>query len=133
MHVEYAILVWGCILALVHIFAASTVRTAQYGAAWNAGNRDSDVPQPTPMVGRLMRAQGNFFETFPLVIAVVALLGVTNIHTRWTAIGAVVWLVARVAYLPIYAAGIVYVRSAVFLVSLAGILMMLWPLLAATL
>jgi len=67
------------------------------------------------------------------VIAVVALLGLANIHTHWTANGAVVWLVARVAYLPIYAAGIVYMRSAMFLVSLAGILMMLWPLLAAAL
>lgn len=133
MHTEYAILAWGCVLALVHIFAASTVRTAQYGTAWNAGNRDSDPGTPTPLIGRLMRAQGNFFETFPLVIAAVALLGLTDIHTRWTAIGAILWLVARVAYLPIYAAGIVYVRSAVFLVSLAGIVLMLWPLLAATL
>jgi uncharacterized MAPEG superfamily protein len=133
MHVEYAILAWGCVLALVHIFAASTVRTAQYGTAWNAGNRDSDPGTPTPLIGRLMRAQGNFFETFPLVIAAVALLGLADIHTRWTAIGAIVWLAARVVYLPIYAAGIVYVRSGVFLVSLAGIVMMLWPLLAATL
>jgi uncharacterized MAPEG superfamily protein len=133
LHTEYTILAWGCVLALVHIFAASTVRTAQYGTAWNAGNRESDPGTPTPLIGRLMRAQGNFFETFPLVIAAVGLLGLTDIHTRWTAIGAIVWLVARVAYLPIYAAGIVYVRSAVFLVSLAGILMMLWPLLAATL
>jgi uncharacterized MAPEG superfamily protein len=133
MHTEYAVLALGCVLALVHIFAASTVRTAQYGAAWNAGNRDSDVPPATPMVGRLTRAQGNFFETFPIVIAVVALLGLAGIHTHWTATGAVVWLVARVAYLPIYAAGITYVRSAVFLVSLAGMVMMLWPLLTAAL
>lgn len=133
MHTEYAILAWGCVLALIHIFAASTVRTAKYGTAWNAGNRDSDPGTPTPLIGRLMRAQGNFFETFPLVIAAVALLGLAGIHTRWTAIGAILWLVARVAYLPIYAAGIVYVRSAVFLVSLAGIVLMLWPLLAATL
>jgi uncharacterized MAPEG superfamily protein len=133
LHTEYAILAWGCVLALVHIFAASTVRTAKYGTAWNAGNRDSDPGTPTPLIGRLMRAQGNFFETFPLVIAAVALLGFADIHTRWTAIGAILWLVARIAYLPIYAAGIVYVRSAVFLVSLAGIVLMLWPLLAATL
>jgi len=133
MHTEYAVLAWGCVLALVHIFAASTVRTTQYGTAWNAGNRESDPGTPTPLVGRLMRAQGNFFETFPLVIAVVALLGLAGIHTSWTAIGAVVWLIARVAYLPIYAAGITYVRSVVFLVSLAGIVMMLWPLLIATL
>lgn len=133
MPVEYAILAWGCVLALVHVFAASSVRTAHYGVGWNAGNRDADPARPTPLAGRLTRAQCNFFETFPLVIAAVSLLGLTGTHTRWTAIGAIVWLVARAAYLPIYAVGIVYVRSAVFLASLAGILMMLWPLLAATL
>jgi uncharacterized MAPEG superfamily protein len=132
MHIEYAILAWGCVLALIHVFAASTARTAQYGTEWNAGPRDSEPPAPTPLAGRLARAQGNFFETFPLVIATIALLGLADIHTRWTAIGAVVWLGARAVYLPVYAAGITYVRSAVFLVSLAGILMMLWPLLAMT-
>jgi len=133
MHVEYAVLAWGCILGFVHIFGAAHVRTAQLGSAWNAGPRDAPLPPPTPLGGRLARAQANFFETFPIVVAAVALLGVTDIHTRWTAIGAIVWLVARIIYIPLYAAGIPYIRTLVFLVSVAGIVMMLWPVLAATL
>ncbi|RZF65875.1 hypothetical protein EWE75_04280 [Sphingomonas populi] len=133
MHVEYAVLAWGCVLGFVHIFGAAQVRTAQLGTAWNAGPRDAEMPPPTPLGGRLARAQANFFETFPIVVAAVALLGIADIHTRWTAIGAVVWLVARIIYVPLYAAGIPYIRSLVFLVSVAGIVMMLWPVLAATL
>ncbi|CAN5368679.1 MAPEG family protein [soil metagenome] len=133
MRLEYAVLVWGCILAFVHIFAAAQVKTQQYGTQWNAGARDETLPPPTPLVGRLSRAQANFFETFPIVVAAVALLGVTDIHTRWTAIGAVVWLVARIVYIPLYAFGVRYVRTLAFLVSVAGIAMILWPVLRATL
>lgn len=132
MHLEYVILGWGCVLALVHIFAAAQVKTQQYGTAWNAGPRDETLPPPTPIVWRLSRAQANFFETFPIAIAAVALLGLTGLHTHWTAIGAVVWLAARIVYLPLYVAGIRYVRSMAFLIGVAGIVMMLWPVLATT-
>ena len=91
------------------------------------------MPPPPPLIARLDRAQRNFFETFPLVVAAIALLGITGIETRWTAIGAVVWLGARIAYLPIYAAGTPYVRTLIFLVSVVGLLMMLWPILVAPL
>jgi len=36
---------------------------------------------------------------------------------------------ARLAYVPLYAAGIPYVRSLAWVVSLVGILMLLWALL----
>jgi uncharacterized MAPEG superfamily protein len=36
---------------------------------------------------------------------------------------------ARLIYLPLYAAGVPYVRSLVWLVSLLGIVMLLWALL----
>jgi uncharacterized MAPEG superfamily protein len=44
------------------------------------------------------------------------------------AIGAIIWLLARIAYLPIYLAGIIYVRTAIWAVSIIGLLMMLWRL-----
>lgn len=127
MSTELIVLAWGCILALVHVFAAGNAKTKQYGAKWNMGPRDSELPTPNPLVGRLMRAQANYFETFPLVIAAVLIVTVAGISSRWTEIGAIVWIVARIIYLPLYAAGVPGVRSAVFLVSLVGLLMILWP------
>ena len=41
-----------------------------------------------------------------------------------------VWLAARVVYLPLYAMGVPKVRTLVFLVSLAGLIAVIWPLLA---
>jgi uncharacterized MAPEG superfamily protein len=77
-----------------------------------------------------MRAQANFQETFP--IAIVALLGVVvaNRTTGLTALGGWVWLSARVVYLPLYAAGIPVIRTVVFIISMIGLGMVLWPLLA---
>jgi uncharacterized MAPEG superfamily protein len=132
MTTELVVLAWGCVLALVHVFAAVRVKTRQYGTTWNMGARDEALPPPEPLVGRLARAQANFFETFPVMAAAILIVYATGLHDRWTAIGALVWLAARVVYLPVYALGIPKVRTAIFLVSVVGILMVLWPALAAT-
>lgn len=131
MHIELAVLVWGCVLALVHIFGAAQVKTRQYGPKWNMGARDEELPPPRPLVGRMARAQANFFETFPLAIVAVFGLSVTGLYSHLTGIGALLWLAGRVIYLPLYALGVPVLRSLVFIASLVGIVMMLWPLLGA--
>jgi uncharacterized MAPEG superfamily protein len=127
MTTELTVLAWGCVLALVHIFAAAQVKTQQYGTKWNMGARDEALPPPTPVVGRLMRAQANFFETFPIVIAAIAILALAGRANAHTALGAWLWLGARAVYLPLYALGIPVVRTIAFGVSFVGIVMMLWP------
>jgi uncharacterized MAPEG superfamily protein len=131
MNIELAVLAWGCILALVHVFAAVRVKTRQYGTAWNVGARDDALPPPAPIVGRLARAQANFFETFPLYAAAALIVSAAHLTSRWTAIGALMWLVGRIVYLPLYAAGVPYVRSAAWGISLIGILLVLRPALTA--
>ena len=131
MTIELHVLAWGCVLALVHIFAAVRVKTRQYGTRWNVGARDEALPPPEPLVGRLARAQANYFETFPVMVAAILIVTAAGLETRWTAVGAIVWLAARVVYLPLYALGVPVVRTLVFTVSIVGILMMLWPALAA--
>jgi uncharacterized MAPEG superfamily protein len=132
MNTELIVLAWGCILALVHIFAAVRVKTRQYGTKWNVGARDEALPEPAPIVGRLARAQANFFETFPLYAAAALTVSLAHLTNRWTAIGAILWLAGRVIYLPLYAAGVPYVRTAVWAASLIGIVMVLRPALMAT-
>ncbi|HEX8214309.1 MAG TPA: MAPEG family protein [Allosphingosinicella sp.] len=127
MNTELIVLAWGCVLALVHVFAAVRVKTRQYGTKWNMGARDEELPPPEPLVGRLARAQANFFETFPVAAAAILIVSVAGLADRWTAIGAVTWLAARIVYLPLYALGIPKVRTFVFLISVAGILMILRP------
>ena len=130
MSIELKILAWGCVLALVHVFAAGQVRTRQYGTKWNMGARDEVLPPPNLLVGRLTRAQANFFETFPIVIAAILAIEVAHLNSHTTALGAMLWLGARTLYLPLYAAGVPLVRTLVYMVSFVGIVMLLWQLLA---
>lgn len=126
-------LAWGSVLALVHILAAAQVKTRQYGTKWNLGARDEELPAPRPIVGRMARAQANFFETYPVMIAAVLIVSAAGLTNESTALGAMLWLGGRVLYLPLYALGVPYLRSLAWAVSLAGIVMVLWPALAATL
>jgi uncharacterized MAPEG superfamily protein len=130
MPVELKILALGALLLFIHIFTATRFKTAQYGRKWNVGARDESLPPPSPVTGRTIRAQANFQETFP--IAIVALLGVVlaNRTSEWTALGGWIWLGARVVYLPLYAAGVPVIRTLVYTISLVGLAMVLWPLLA---
>ena len=126
--IELRILGFGALLLLVHIFAAVRLKTRQYGTSWNVGVRDEPLPPLNTMAGRLARAQANFQETFP--IAIVALIGVVvaNRTSASTALGGWIWLGARIAYLPLYAAGIPVVRTITFTISLVGLAMVLKPL-----
>jgi len=126
-------LAWGSVLALVHILAAAQVKTRQYGTDWNLGARDEELPPPRPIVGRMARAQANFFETYPVMIAAVLIVSAAGLTDENTALGAMLWLGGRVLYLPLYAFGIRYLRSLAWAVGLVGIVMVLWPALAATL
>lgn len=128
MPVELRILALGALWLVVHIFAATRFKTAQYGRKWNVGARDEALPPPMPVTGRLIRAQSNFEETFP--VAIVALLGVVIAHrtSNLTAFGGWLWLGARVAYLPLYGFGVPVVRTAIFIISMIGLGMVLWPL-----
>lgn len=127
MTIELTVLAWGCVLALVHIFAAIRVKTRQYGREWNKGARDEVLPPPDPIVGRLARAQANLLETFPIAAAAILIVSAADLENQWTAVGAILWLGARILYLPIYAMGIPTVRTLIYLVSIAGILMILAP------
>jgi uncharacterized MAPEG superfamily protein len=127
MTTELSILAWGCILGIVHIFIAVRFKTRQYGSKWNMGARDEELPPPHPIVGRLARAQANFFETFPIAAAAILIVSAAHLNNWWTMLGAWLWLGARIVYLPLYAAGIPVVRTLAFLVSIVGIAMILRP------
>jgi uncharacterized MAPEG superfamily protein len=129
MAVELKILALGALLLFIHVFLAVRFKTAQYGRKWNTSARDEALAPPNPVTGRLIRAQANFEETFP--IAIVALLGVviagrTNAST---ALGGWIWLGARLVYVPLYWAGIPVVRTVCWTISMVGLGMVIWPLL----
>ena len=128
MKLEFTMLGATIALALVNILWAGNVRTKQYGIDWNMGARDGDMPPLNPLAGRLLRAQANLYETLPLFIA--ALLGAAILgRLGWkTEVGASLYFVGRLIYLPLYAAGVPKVRTMVFGVSLVGLILCWWAL-----
>jgi len=130
MTTELTALVWAALLGLVHILAPAALRTQQYGLTLNAGPRDEAMPPPSALAARLARAQANFFESFPLFAAAIFVIYVADLETETTLLAAWVWLVARVAYLPLYALGVPYVRGVAWVTSIVALLtLLLRPLL----
>ena len=128
MTTELRMLLFAIVLGIIHILAASVAVTKQRGAKWNMSARDAKAPEATGLAGRLDRASKNFLETFPLVAAAILLVHVTQISSPVTALGAQIYLGARVVYLPLYAFGIPVVRTLVWTVSMIGFVMLLAPL-----
>jgi uncharacterized MAPEG superfamily protein len=128
MSTELQMLVWSVVLGLAQIMVAATLGTQQRGLAWNAGARDVMPPPLTGVAGRMDRALRNFLETFPFFAVAVLAVVATQRSNGHTVLGAQLYFWARLAYVPMYAAGIAYVRTLVWVVSIVGLVMVLLPL-----
>lgn len=125
MTTELTYLALTLVLALVQVFLPAGARTAEFGSKWNAGPRDETPVSTRPLTGRLERAQANLFETLPLFIGAVLIAHAADRNGVLTMWGAALYFWARVVYIPLYALGVPYIRSLVWVVSLAGLLMVL--------
>lgn len=129
MTLELTMLTLSVVLGVVQIVAASHAASLQRGYRWTASPRDEEAPL-RGAAGRLGRALRNFLETFPLFAAVVLTAHVSGTHNALTGLGAQLYFWARVAYVPIYAAGVPVVRSLVWNVATIGILLFIVALLS---
>ncbi len=112
-------------LFVVQIFLQETSRY-RFALRPIVGNRDHP-PAMSVVAARLDRAKNNMMEALPLFLG-LALLGLTQGRgTTEVAHGATIFLVARVVYVPVYAAGIPVLRSLVWLVGMAGLVVMALP------
>lgn len=121
MTIELKMLTLSVVLGIVQIVAASHAASRQYGYRWSASPRDEKMPPLRSVDGRLDRALRNFIETFPLFAAVVLTAHVSDTHNALTEWGVQLYFWARVAYVPLYAAGVPLVRSLVWNVATIGI------------
>jgi uncharacterized MAPEG superfamily protein len=78
----------------------------------------------------LSRALRNLLETYPAFVALALALVVTGKAGGMAEAGAWTWLIARAAYLLLYAAGVPVLRTIAWLVSIAGLVLMLARLMA---
>jgi len=125
MPIEISLLGATLILALVQILLTAHLRTRQYGAKWNAGPRDETMPPLNPLAGRMLRAQQNLFETLPLFIGAVLAAAVAGRLGVLTLIGTHLYFFGRLIYVPLYALGVPYVRSLVWVAATAGLVLVI--------
>jgi uncharacterized MAPEG superfamily protein len=121
MSIELKCLTFALLLGIVHILIAGHAKTKQYGTKWNVSARDAELPPLNLVAARLVRAQANFFETFPIYAVAVLIAAVADRSGFLTVLGSALYVVARVIYLPLYAFGVPVVRTLVWLVSMLGI------------
>lgn len=119
MTLDLTLLIWSTGLFGLYIGVQALLYRMQHGVEYAATGRDGE-PAPNVMTARGNKALRNLLETYP----VFAVLMVTNlllpepdVLTTW---GAVVYLSARMAYLPLYISGVQYIRSLVWSVGAAG-------------
>lgn len=126
--VELRLLGVASLVGIIQLFWGAASAQQQRGADWAIGARD----EPKPVHGvpaRLQRALANYGETFAIFAA--SLLGALLMHgpTWMTLTGAWLYVLARIAYVPLYASGVPKLRTAVWLLSILGILLEIFSLL----
>lgn len=124
---ELQYLIYGVILLIAHVIIQATFSDLSKGLGWAIGPQDEHRDQGI-VAGRVERSLRNYLETFPAFAALALTIAITELGDATSALGAAVWFWARVAYIPAYASGIPLVRSVAWFASLAGLAMMIVPL-----
>lgn len=115
---------WSAALLVLHVLMQAHFARAEIGTAWHAGPRD-DRRQPKGLIaGRAERASRNFRETYPAFAGLALALAVADPASGWGHAGALLWLAARIVYIPLYLGGVAYVRSLVWVLSVLGLAIM---------
>ncbi len=107
---------------VVHVLCQAVTARGEFGDAYLFSPRDANVTAKGLVCGRATRALRNYVENLVPFVALDLALIVTQ-HAG--GLGATLWIIGRVIYLPIYLAGIPYIRTAAWLLSIVGLLMML--------
>ena len=125
MGTELQMLAWSMALALVLLVLAVLAAISQRGIPWALGPRDGTPATLTGLAGRLDRSFRNMIETFPLFAAAVLAVVLTHHTSENTALGAQLYFWGRVAYVPGYLLGVPMVRTLIWGVSMAGVVLVL--------
>lgn len=123
MSIELSYLIWSAALGFAYLTVQSTVYRLDYGIEFAGSQRDNERP-PNKWAARGEKALRNFLETYGLFIAMAVATEISGRSDGLTQWGTQIWFWARVAYLPAYFVEVPLVRSAFWLVSMIGLVML---------
>ena len=110
------------LLAVVQLTLSSVLTLRQLGGDWVLGPRD-EPREVKGLSGRFVRAHRNLLEIFPQFLAALFLVHAADAVGSLSAIGAWVFVAARLLYVPAYAFGPPGVRPLCWTIAQAGIFM----------
>jgi uncharacterized MAPEG superfamily protein len=114
------------LLAVLVTWASLMLAASLRARSWTAegqqlsfGNREA-MPDPTPLAGRADRAAANNVENLVLFVAAFAAARLSGAAPESLLLGAHLFVWARCVYVAVYLAGVPYLRTLVWSVSVAG-------------
>jgi uncharacterized MAPEG superfamily protein len=119
---ELTYLVWTGALTLILVVIAVAGATLEVGLPKLAGNRDG-LPEMPGWAGRAARAHRNMLESLILFAVLVLVAHIAGIRNEMTLLGAQLFFWGRVAHAVIYIAGIAWLRTAAWAVSVVGLVL----------
>ena len=120
MKPELALLAWAVLLTFVQMLVAVMGATLQVGLPTLVGNREALAPC-SGWSGRAARAHHNMLENLVLFAALVLVAVAAGRTNSMTLAGAQIFFWARLVYALVYLAGIPWLRTAVWTVSIIGL------------
>jgi uncharacterized MAPEG superfamily protein len=122
MSVDLVMLVWSVALTVVQTVVLALGAIQQVGLPMLAGNREN-MPALVGWVDRASRAHRNMLESLVLFAALVLVAHVSGKANAMTAVGAQLFFWARLVYAIVYIVGVPWLRTAVWAVGLAGLIL----------
>ena len=122
MKPELMLLVWCVALAVVQMLIAVNGSMLQVGLPALAGNHEP-FPDISGWAGRAVRAHRNMLENLPLFAALVLVAVAAAKTNDMTLLGAQLFFWGRLAYALVYVAGVPWLRTGVWFVSVVGLVL----------
>jgi uncharacterized MAPEG superfamily protein len=119
---ELMYLVWSAVLTLVLVVIAVGGATLQVGLPVLAANREG-LLETTGWAGRAARAHRNMLESLILFAVLVLVAHTIGIRNPMTLLGAQLFFWGRVAHAIIYIAGLPWLRTIAWIVSVVGLIL----------
>ncbi|MBL8710487.1 MAG: MAPEG family protein [Rhodospirillaceae bacterium] len=125
---DLVLLVWSVALCAVQMLIAVMTAQRQVGLPALVGNRD-DMPALTGLAGRARRAHVNMLESLVLFAALVLVAHAAGRANEMTALGAQLFFWSRLGYAAVYLAGLPWLRTGIWALSMAGLVLIFLQLL----
>lgn len=124
MTLTLALLAWSTAILALYIGTEAAFYWLEYGPEFASRARDNEPPAASRLLQRSEKALRNFLETYPAFIALGTVAALAQLSAPAIAIGASIYVIARILYLPAYLSGIPYLRSTIWLGAAFGLALM---------